>query len=82
MRLVYSIVWIFWLAWFAAWETAAFVTNSVWTFSDFVWRFEDLNLQQPYDFPMWTATHWIAALLMWFLFAWLSLHLPFGLLRT
>jgi hypothetical protein len=29
---------------------------------------------------MWTDVHWLIAGIVWGLFLWLSLHLPFGLL--
>jgi hypothetical protein len=30
---------------------------------------------------MWTDVHWLIAGIVWGLFLWLSLHIPFGLLR-
>lgn len=74
----------YWLAWIAAFlipELYFVFTNPTGTLSDTVWAFEHLDNSQPYDFAMWTGTHWTAAILVWLLFAWLSLHLPFGLLR-
>jgi hypothetical protein len=73
--------WLAWLAAFLAPELYWVAANPANTLSEEVWSFEGLNLAQPFDFPIWTATHWTVALLVWFLFAWLSLHFPFGLLR-
>lgn len=74
----------YWLAWVAAFlvpELYWIAVNHANTLSDEVWSLEGLNLRQPFDFPMWTATHWAVAVTVWLLFGWLSLHLPFGLLR-
>lgn len=78
-----------WFTWYwAGWILAFLIPELYWlransanTLSEEVWSVEGLNLRQPFDFPMWTATHWIVALLVWGLFLWLSLHFPFGLLR-
>lgn len=78
---VWSLFWIFWLAQFLGVELYWVFSNPFNTLSENVWRFEGLNLQQPWDFPMWSATHWLAALVVWLLFLWLSFHMPFGLLR-
>jgi hypothetical protein len=51
------------------------------TLSEEVWALEGLNKAQPLDFAMWTGTHWAVAVTVWLLFLWLSIHLPFGLLR-
>jgi hypothetical protein len=75
----YWAVWIFVL--FLAPELYFVFTNPAGTLSENVWALEDLNKSQPFDFKMWTATHWSISALVWLLFLWLSLHLPFGLLR-
>lgn len=77
----WSVYWVLWLVSFLVPELYWLLNNSYNTLSWNVWRFEDLSLSQPYDFPMWTATHWLAAITVWLLFLWLSVHLPFGLLR-
>lgn len=51
------------------------------TLSDNVWAAEHLDLTHPLDFAEWTPLHWAIAVLVWLLFAWLSVHLPFGWLR-
>ena len=78
---LWTLNWILWIAWFTVAEFTALATNAQNTLSWNVWRLEDVNLAQPFDFSMWTDTHWIAASIVWLLFLWLSLHLPFGLLR-
>lgn len=73
--------WLFWILQFCGYEGYWLWKNPAGTLSDTVWALEHLNMSQPFDFPMWTATHWAIALTVWLLFGWLSLHLPFGLLR-
>lgn len=73
--------WIAWILAFLAPELWALYANPYDTLSENVWRFEDLNMQQPWDFHIWTETHWLVAIVVWLLFLWLSLHFPFGLLR-
>jgi hypothetical protein len=76
---------LYWLGWILAF----LVPELYWLFngsfgntlSDEVWSLEALDKAQPFDFAMWTGTHWAIAVLVWLLFLWLSLHLPFGLLR-
>lgn len=77
----FSLYWLGWLIAFIVPEVYWVVTNNLNTLSDEVWSLERLNMAQPFDFPMWTNTHWLIALLVWGLFLWLSLHMPFGLLR-
>jgi hypothetical protein len=77
----FSWYWALWLAAFIVPELYWVFTNGLGTLSDTVWTLENVNLSQPFDFPMWTATHWAVAVTVWLLFAWLSIHLPFGLLR-
>lgn len=73
--------WALWLLAFIIPELWAVFANHNYTLSDTVWTLEGIDLRQPFDFPMWTATHWAIAGVVWGLFAWLSVHLPFGLLR-
>lgn len=73
--------WALWILAFLVPELWWVLRNSQGTLSWSVWDLERLNLAQPFDFPMWTAVHWSVAVLVWGLFAWLSIHLPFGLLR-
>lgn len=77
----FSWYWLGWLIAFLVPEIYWITVNHANTLSDEVWSIEHLNMSQPFDFAMWTSTHWAVALLMWGLFLWLSLHLPFGLLR-
>jgi len=51
------------------------------TISGEVWGLEHLDLAHPLDFAAWTPLHWAIAVVVWSLFAWLSVHLPFGWLR-
>lgn len=73
--------WALWLIAFLAPELYFVIFNSAGTLSDNVWWLEDVNMQHPFDFPMWNAVHWSVAVVVWGLFGWLSIHLPFGLLR-
>ena len=77
----FSLYWLGWLLAFLIPEIWALCTNAANTLSEEVWSLESLNTAQPYDFAMWTDTHWAIALLVWLLWLWLSLHFPFGLLR-
>ena len=77
----FSWYWAGWLVAFLAPELYWVFTNPGDTLSETVWSIESLNLEQPFDFPMWTATHWIIAIIVWLLFLWLSVHIPFGLFR-
>lgn len=75
----------YWLGWVLAFliPELYFVIGggSYGTLSWSAWGLEGEDLARPFDFGMWTATHWTVALLVWLLFVWLSLHIPFGLLR-
>jgi hypothetical protein len=74
----------YWLAWILAFlgpELYWLWRNPANTLSEETWAFENLDKAQPFDFAMWTDVHWAVALVVWLLFAWLCLHLPFGLLR-
>lgn len=77
----FSWYWLLWLLAFLVPELYWLAVNPINTLSENVWSVEGLNLAQPFDLPMWTATHWAIAVLVWLLFGWLSLHFPFGLLR-
>jgi hypothetical protein len=75
---------LYWLAWIIAFlvpELWAVFNAPRYTLSDTVWALEQVSFKQPFDFGMWTDTHWLLAGIVWGLFAWLSLHIPFGLLR-
>lgn len=72
--------WAMWLAAFLGPELYFVFTNPAGTLSDTVWDIENVNHAQPFDFAMWTDVHWAVALIVWLLFLWLSLHIPFGLL--
>lgn len=77
----FSLYWLGWIIAFLVPELYWLAVNSANTLSEEVWSIEGLNRVQPYDFAMWTSVHWIVALVVWLLFLWLSLHLPFGALR-
>jgi len=77
----FSLYWLGWILAFLIPELYWLAVNSANTLSEEVWSIEGINMAQPFDFPMWTATHWTVALTVWVLFLWLSLHFPFGLLR-
>lgn len=74
----------YWLAWILAFlipELFWVFTNPANTLSEEVWSLEKLNFYQPFDIGIWSSTHWAIAALVWALFLWLSLHIPFGMLR-
>lgn len=77
----FSLYWLAWLIAFIVPELYWVFNNGANTLSDEIWSIEGINLAQPFDFPIWTATHWAVAITVWLLFLWLSLHFPFGLLR-
>ena len=77
----FLVYWIFWLAAFIVPELWAVFAYKPDTLSDEVWGIEQLSLSHPYVFSQWTPAHWIAAIIVWGLFGWLSVHLPFGLLK-
>jgi hypothetical protein len=77
----FSFYWLAWIIMFLVPEMYWLYTNSANTLSAEVWSLEDIDMRQPFDFPMWTATHWSIALVVWLLFLWLCVHFPFGLLR-
>jgi hypothetical protein len=77
----FSLYWLAWLIAFLVPELYFVFVNPNNTLSDTVWSLEGVNFAQPFDFAMWTDVHWAIALGVWLLFAWLSLHFPFGLLR-
>jgi hypothetical protein len=77
----------FWTGYYGAWLLAFMVPEVYWiingpynTLSENYWRLEGLDRARPFDFAMWTDVHWAMAGVVWLLFLWLSLHLPFGLL--
>ena len=76
----FLVYWIFWLAAFIVPELWAVLVYKPDTLSDEVWGIEQLSLAHPY-FAGWTPAHWAIAIIVWGLFGWLSVHLPFGLLR-
>lgn len=75
-----DLAWIGWLLYFLAFEINGLIINVNDTLSGTVWAIEDIDMSHPF-FHMWTPTHWYVAITIWLLFAWLSVHLTFGLLR-
>jgi hypothetical protein len=76
----WSWYWLGWLLAFIVPELYNVFTDPPGTLSETVWAIENLNTSQAFDFGMWTDVHWVVAGIVWGLFLWLSLHLPFGLL--
>lgn len=76
-----NLYWAMWLVAFIVPELWAVFTAPRYTLSDTVWAIENLDFAKPFDFQMWTDVHWAIAGIVWGLFLWLSLHIPFGLLR-
>lgn len=71
MKLAYGILWLLWIAMFAAIEFTALGTGKPqYTLSEFVWRAEQLG--QPWSF----ARYFIAVFCLW-----LALHMIFGWFR-
>lgn len=77
----FSLYWLGWILAFLIPELIMVFTNSANTLSEEVWALEHLNKAQPFDFAMWTDTHWAVAVVLWLLFLWLCVHIPFGLFR-
>ena len=73
--------WALWIIAFLVPELWAVFNAPRYTLSDTIWMIESADLAKPFDFQMWTDVHWLLAGIVWGLFLWLSLHLPFGLLR-
>jgi hypothetical protein len=75
----------FWISWIVAGflvpELYAVFVDPAWTLSRNVWALEHLDFGHPFDFAAWSPMHWMVAVVVWLLFLWLSLHIPFGLLR-
>lgn len=77
----FSLYWLGWIIAFLVPELYWLAVNSANTLSEEVWSIEGLNKAQPFDFAMWSDTHWAVAVIVWLLFLWLTLHIPFGLFR-
>lgn len=78
---VYGWGWLAWLVFGVGYELYWLVVNTRNTLSDQTWAIEHVNLSRPFMLSDWTALHWIIAISLWLFFGWLSLHLPFGILR-
>lgn len=74
----FVIYWAAWIGMFLAAEIPAAIWKPAWTLSEETWGLEHLDTAHPFDVAAWTPVHWVIALTVWGLFAWLSLHLPFG----
>lgn len=75
----------FWLSWVLAGagvELYWLAVNTANTLSRQIWGAEQLDFSHPLDFAAWTPLHWGLAVAMWLFFGWLSLHFPFGWLRS
>lgn len=75
----------FWLSWVlvgAGVELYWLAVNTANTLSRQIWGAERLDFAHPLDFAGWTPLHWALAVAMWLFFGWLSLHFPFGWLRS
>jgi hypothetical protein len=77
----FGLYWIAWLLMFLVPEFWALMFYPADTLSEETWGLEQLSITHPFDVAQWTAIHWITAIVVWGLFAWLAVHLPFGLLR-
>lgn len=75
-------VWLAWIAFGAIFEIFDLVYHIPWTLSRNTWAIEHLDMKHPLMFAEWTPLHWGIAIVLWSLFLWLSLHLPFGWLRA
>lgn len=76
----------YWLAWMIAGFLLPELYTIIWKvrlgpLSDNVWHWESLSFAHPFDMAIWTWQHWLLAILVWSLFAWLSVHLPYAQLR-
>lgn len=78
---VWSWYWGAWILAFLIPEVYWVIVKPLYTLSDTVWALEGLNFSDSLDFPMWSDVHWAVAVIVWLLFAWLSIHIPFGWLR-
>lgn len=77
----FGLYWLAWILMFLVPELWWVFKNSANTLSEEYWGLEQLNLSHPFEVWNWTWQHWVLAFLVWFLFGWLSIHLPFGLAR-
>jgi hypothetical protein len=75
----------YWIAWIVAGflvpELYGLATNTARTLSRNTWALEHLDFGHPLDFAEWTPLHWMIAVVVWLLFGWLSMHIPFAYLR-
>lgn len=75
----------YWLAWIFTGlgvELYWVFVNSANTLSRQIWGLEALDFAHPLDLAEWTPFHFILTMLLWTTFAWLSVHFPFGYLRS
>lgn len=73
--------WLLWLLSAVGVEAYWLAVNAANTLSEEVWGIERLDLAHPLDLSQWTPLHVALTIAIWALFAWLSVHLPFGYLR-
>jgi hypothetical protein len=76
----WSAYYCFWILMFLGPELYWVFANPVNTLSDQVWAFEHLNMANPW-FTQWTAVHWVVFVVVFLLWTWLLVHIPFGLAR-
>lgn len=75
----FAIYWAVWILMFLVPELTALAVKPGDSLSDNWWAIEKLSISHP--LANWTWQHWLMAAIVWGLFAWLSVHLPFGWLR-
>lgn len=74
--------WLCWIAFgFIIPEVYGLIFNTTDTLSRQTWALEHLDFGHPLDFAEWTPLHFAIAIVVWLLFCWLSVHIPFGWLR-
>jgi hypothetical protein len=75
----------FWCAWIVAGfmvpEMYGLIVNPAFTLSRNLWSLEGLDFGHPLDFATWTPLHYAVSIIVWLLFGWLSIHIPFGWAR-
>lgn len=81
MTTFWTIYYLVGLVWILAPEITWLIENPQYTFSERLWSLEHLDFRHPWNVGHWSDVHWAVALIVWLLFAWLSVHIPAGWLR-